>query len=315
MTTSVRFDRLETERLIMRRWQESDRAPFAELNADPETMRFFPDTLDRAASDAVIEMIETRFDRQGFGFWALEVAATGTFIGFTGLNPLPDGVPGAGGMEVGWRLARHAWHHGYATEAARAALGVAFDNMGLPEIWSMTAVLNEPSRAVMRRLGLTETTRFDHPRIPAGNPLRPQVAYHGTRPANLRTGALSTAEIGQRRVRMRRGVHPGGRSRLLGRHDGTGRDCQLQLRSFKEPVDVDLLAADVCGVPLAADQQGVDQRAAERIQVRLQRGVVGHALDARRQAVPDLDHPPQQRLEVGIPVEGPFLALRDGAGR
>ena len=178
--TSERFDRLETERLIMRRWQESDRAPFADLNTDPETMRFFPNTLDRAAS---VAMIETRFERQGFGFWALEVAATGTFIGFTGLNPLPDGVPGAGGMEVGWRLARHAWHHGYATEAARAALGVAFDNMGLPEIWSMTAVLNEPSQAVMRRLGLTETTRFDRPRIPPGDPLRPQVAYHGTRPA------------------------------------------------------------------------------------------------------------------------------------
>jgi Acetyltransferase (GNAT) domain len=71
----------------------------------------------------------------------------------------------------------------YATEAARAALGVAFDNMGLPKIWSMTAVLNEPSQAVMRRLGLTETTRFDHPRIPPGDPLRPQVAYHGARPA------------------------------------------------------------------------------------------------------------------------------------
>jgi RimJ/RimL family protein N-acetyltransferase len=181
VTTSARFDRLETERLIMRRWQNSDRAPFAELNADPETMRFFPGTLDRAASDAVIEKIETRFSRQGFGFWALEVAATGTFIGFTGLGPLPDGVPGAGGTEIGWRLARHAWHHGYATEAARAALGVAFDNLGLPEIWSLTAALNEPSRAVMRRLGLTETARFDHPRIPPGDPRRPQVAYHARR--------------------------------------------------------------------------------------------------------------------------------------
>src|ERR1035438_5480965 len=119
--TSERFDRLETERLIMRRWQESDRAPFADLNADPETMRFFPNTLDRAASDAMIDMIETRLERQGFGFWALEVAATGTFIGFTGLNLLPDGVPGAGGMEVGWRLARHAWHPRHATQAAPGA--------------------------------------------------------------------------------------------------------------------------------------------------------------------------------------------------
>lgn len=186
MTAAVRFDRLVTERLVMRRWLESDRAPFAELNADPETMRFFPAPLDRAASDAMIETIETRFDRQGFGFWALEVAATGTFIGCTGLNPLPDGVPGGGGVEVGWRLASHAWHHGYATEAARAALGVAFDHLGLPEIWSMTAVRNEPSRAVMRRLGLTERTRFDHPRIPPGHPLRPQVACHRTRPASTR---------------------------------------------------------------------------------------------------------------------------------
>ena len=125
----------------------------------------------------------------------LEVAATGTFIGFTGLNPLPDGVPGAGGFEVGWRLARHAWHHGYATEAARAALGIAFDNLGLPEIWSLTAVLNEPSQAVMRRLGLTEWTRFDHPRIPPGNPLRPHVAYHRTRPV-LRGGPSITRTFG-----------------------------------------------------------------------------------------------------------------------
>jgi RimJ/RimL family protein N-acetyltransferase len=180
MVARARFDRLETERLIMRRWREPDRAPFAELNADPETMRFFPNTLDRAASDAMIEAIEARFDRQGFGFWALEVASTGTFIGFTGLNPLPDGVPGVGGLEVGWRLARHAWHHGYATEAARAALSVAFDGLGLPEVWSMTAVLNGPSVAVMRRLGLTEAARFDHPRIPPGDPLRPQVAYRGS---------------------------------------------------------------------------------------------------------------------------------------
>ena len=198
MGSGERFDRLETELIIMRRWQESDRAPFAELNADPETMRFFPNLLDRAASDALIEMIETRFDRQGFGFWALEVAATGTFIGFTGLNPLPDGVPGAGGMEVGWRLARHAWHHGYATEAARAALGVAFDNMGLPEIWSMTAVLNEPSQAVMRRLGLTKTTRFDHPRIRRA--IRSGRRWSITAPARLRPNSHDQGQSWQQRT-------------------------------------------------------------------------------------------------------------------
>jgi RimJ/RimL family protein N-acetyltransferase len=182
MTEPTRFDALRTDRLLMRRWRESDREPFAALNADPKTMRFFPGTLDRAASDALVDHIEARFDRLGYGLWALEVSRTGEFIGFTGLNPMPDGVPGAGGVEVGWRLARQAWHYGYATEAARAALGVAFDGVGLSEIWSMTAVLNEPSAAVMRRLGMTEVARFLHPNVPAGHPLQPHVAYHLSRP-------------------------------------------------------------------------------------------------------------------------------------
>jgi RimJ/RimL family protein N-acetyltransferase len=168
---------MRTDRLIMRRWRDSDREPFAELNGDAETMQFFPSTMDRAASDALVDRIEASFERQGFGLWALEVAATGRFIGFTGLNPMPDGVPGAGGMEVGWRLRKDAWHHGYATEAARAALGVAFDGAGLDEIWSMTAILNEPSQAVMRRIGLTQHGFFEHPSVPEGSPIRPHVVY------------------------------------------------------------------------------------------------------------------------------------------
>jgi RimJ/RimL family protein N-acetyltransferase len=172
-----RFDVLRTDRLIMRRWRDADRDPFAALNADPEVMRYFPASLDRDASDALVDRIEELFQRQGFGLWALEVAGTGEFIGFTGLNPMPAGVPGAGGMEVGWRLARHAWRHGYATEAAAAAAGVAFQGAGLAEIWSMTAAANEPSQAVMRRLGMTLHARFDHPGVEAGHPLRPHVAY------------------------------------------------------------------------------------------------------------------------------------------
>ena len=182
MTGSARFDTIRTDRLLMRRWLESDREPFADLNGDPETLLFFAATLDRAASDAYIDLIESRFERLGYGLWALEIRETGEFIGFTGLNPMPDDVPGAGGVEVGWRLAKHAWHHGYATEAARAALAVAFDGVGLNEIWSMTAVLNEPSIAVMRRLGMTEVARFDHPRVPEGSPVRPHVTYHLARP-------------------------------------------------------------------------------------------------------------------------------------
>ena len=177
------FDSIRTERLLMRRWRDSDRGPFAAMNADPEVMRYFPETLGRTASDGYLDRIEALFQRQGFGRWALEHTATGRFLGFTGLNPMPPGVPGAGGMEVGWRLARHAWHQGFATEAATAALDVAFRGAGLAEVWSMTAVLNEPSQAVMRRLGMTLYGHFDHPRVEVGHPVRPHVVYRIARPA------------------------------------------------------------------------------------------------------------------------------------
>jgi RimJ/RimL family protein N-acetyltransferase len=122
--------------------------------------------------------MEARFAEHGVGLWALEVAGSGELIGFTGLAPMPPAdVPGAGGTEVGWRLARAAWHQGYASEAARAALAVGFTGLGLAEIWSITAVLNEPSQAVMRRIGMTEYGYFEHPALPEGHELRPHVAY------------------------------------------------------------------------------------------------------------------------------------------
>ena len=171
------YREIHTERLLMRGWCDSDRAPFAALNADPEVMRYFPAALDRAESDQLIDRIDERFDQQGFGLWALEVLESGEFVGFTGLNPMPDGVPGAGDQEVGWRLDQRAWHRGYATEAARAALDVGLYRLGLPVIWSMTAVINTPSQAVMQRLGMVRHGLFDHPRIETGHPLRPHVVY------------------------------------------------------------------------------------------------------------------------------------------
>ncbi|MFH5822700.1 GNAT family N-acetyltransferase [Georgenia sp. AZ-5] len=171
-----RFDEVSTPRLLMRRWREEDREPFAAMNADPEVMRYFPAVLDRAESDALVDRIELHLVRHGFGLWALELRATGDLLGFTGLNPMPDGVPGAGGYEIGWRLARGAWHQGFATEAARAALDVGLGSLGLPEIWSMTALVNTPSQAVMRRLGMRRHGEFDHPRVPEG-PLRRHVLY------------------------------------------------------------------------------------------------------------------------------------------
>jgi RimJ/RimL family protein N-acetyltransferase len=187
VVVTTRFDELRTERLLMRRWRDSDRDPFAAMNADPEVMRHFPSLMDRARSDAFVDLIDERFETQGFGLWALELAETGEFLGYTGLNPMPDGVPGAGDMEIAWRLARAAWGHGYATEAARAGVHVAFGGAGLARIWSMTAVTNTASQAVMRRIGMTLHGHFDHPRIPADSPVRPHVIYRLDRPGRPKT--------------------------------------------------------------------------------------------------------------------------------
>ncbi|WP_227023385.1 GNAT family N-acetyltransferase [Actinomadura rubrobrunea] len=173
---------LTTPRLRLRRWRDSDRPAFADLNADPQVMRYFPAALTRAESDALIDRIETHFDRHGFGLWAIEHTATGAFLGFTGLSTADFHAHFTPAVEIGWRLARHAWGRGYATEAARSALAHGFTAAGLSEIVSFTAVPNQRSQAVMRRLGMTRDPRddFDHPALPAGHPLRRHVLYRLT---------------------------------------------------------------------------------------------------------------------------------------
>ena len=169
---------LRTPRLLLRRWRESDRAPFAAMNADPAVMEHFPSPMTRAESDAFARRIEAAFEEQGFGLWAVEVSASGEFAGFTGLAPVRFEAPFAPAVEIGWRLAVPAWGHGYATEAATAALSFAFDELQCPEVVAFTAVENERSIQVMRRLGMTRdpVDDFDHPSVADGS-LRRQVLY------------------------------------------------------------------------------------------------------------------------------------------
>lgn len=168
-----------TARLLLRPWREADREPFAELNTDPEVMEYFPSTLSRGESDAMVTRIERRMRENGWGLWALEVTTgehAGRFAGFTGLAR-PTWDPSL--TEVGWRLPRWAWGHGYATEAAREAVRVGFDEVGLEEIVSFTVPTNLRSQAVMRRLGMTRDPAddFDYPTIAEGHPLRRSVLY------------------------------------------------------------------------------------------------------------------------------------------
>ena len=170
---------IETERLLLRQWRHEDREPFARLNADPEVMEFFPAPLSRAESDAAADGNERQIEEHGWGLWAVEVVATGEFIGFTGLWQVPDDYPFVPAVEVGWRLARSNWGQGFATEAALAAVEFGFRDLRLDEIVSMTSVGNLRSRRVMEKLGLTHDPAddFDHPRIPEGHPLRRHVLY------------------------------------------------------------------------------------------------------------------------------------------
>lgn len=168
-----------TERLVMRGWRETDRAAWAAMNADPEVMRYFHDTLTREQSDAMLDRMGAALEERGWGLWALERQDTGELIGFTGLAVPAHDLPFQPCVEVGWRLARSAWGLGFATEAGRESLRVGFDEVGLGEVVSMTSVLNGPSRAVMHRLGMTRDPAddFEHPAVPPGHPLRPHVLY------------------------------------------------------------------------------------------------------------------------------------------
>jgi len=169
---------LSTSRLLLREWRESDLVPFAELNADPEVMRYFPAALDQAQSDEFAARVRATLAKQGWGLWAAEVPGIAPFIGFVGLNQVRFQAHFTPAIEVGWRLERHFWGYGYATEAARTALEFAFDRLDSEQIVSFTTAGNERSRRVMRRLGMTHdpSDDFDHPAVPEG-PLRRHVLY------------------------------------------------------------------------------------------------------------------------------------------
>jgi ribosomal-protein-alanine N-acetyltransferase len=145
-------------------------------------MAQFPAPLSRAESEFVLEQIEVGFDRDGFGIWAVETLADTTFLGLTGISPVPFAAAFTPAVEVGWRLLPAAWGHGYATEAARASLDFGFGSAGLDEIVSFASASNQRSIAVMKRLNMRHEPGqdFDHPLMEKGHPLAPHVIYRIT---------------------------------------------------------------------------------------------------------------------------------------
>ncbi|MCC9609545.1 GNAT family N-acetyltransferase [Blastopirellula sp. JC732] len=170
---------LQTERLVLRGWNDADLAHFAELNADPLVMEFFPALLSRVESDAMAMRMQRHLDQYGWGLWAVEVRETGLFAGFIGLAEPKFQADFTPCVEIGWRLGTPFWRKGYATEGAAAVLAFGFGELGLGEIVSFTTESNWRSRRVMERIGMTRdpTGDFDHPSLPGESHLRRHVLY------------------------------------------------------------------------------------------------------------------------------------------
>jgi RimJ/RimL family protein N-acetyltransferase len=175
---------LRTARLQLRPWIDADREPFARMNADPRVMQFFTAPLSRAESDALADRIRSHLEQHGWGLWAVDVPGVTPFAGFVGLSRPMFAAAFTPCVEVGWRLDTPYWGHGYATEAALAALAFGFDTLALPEIVSFTTESHRASRRVMERIGMTHDPRddFDHPGVPADHPLHRHVLYRKRRP-------------------------------------------------------------------------------------------------------------------------------------
>ena len=182
---------LRTPRLLLRRWRDTDLAPFAALNADPLVMEHFPAPLRPEQSDDLADRIDAGFDERGWGLWAIEIPGTAPFAGFIGLNPAVFDAPFTPAVEVGWRLARAHWRRGYATEGALAALSFGFDELALDEVVSFTTHGNTRSRRVMERLGMRRAPAddFENPNLPDGDALRRYVLYRLDRPTWQRNAA------------------------------------------------------------------------------------------------------------------------------
>ncbi len=168
---------IQTERLILRRWREEDRAPFVALHEDPEVAYWLGGPKLVAGMGEAIDRYNAQIDAHGFGKFALERREDGALLGAVGVSPVFQGLP-IEGFEVGWRLTRSAWGEGYASEAARAAIADAFAHE-LDEIISFTTQANRRSQAVMGRIGMVRDPGrdWDHPALEEGDPLRRHLVW------------------------------------------------------------------------------------------------------------------------------------------
>jgi RimJ/RimL family protein N-acetyltransferase len=173
---------IETERLILRRWQDSDRPAWHTMGRDRAVMEFLGPPLSAEDADIAMRRQNDLIDSIGHAFWAIERKEDGAFLGFCGLKPGPEGTPLFGETEIGWRLAQHGWGKGYAKEAAQASLDWAWTHLDVPSVAAMTVLGNTRSWGLMERLGMVRVPEQDfiHPKAPEW--LNPHITYRIARP-------------------------------------------------------------------------------------------------------------------------------------
>ncbi|MDE6553592.1 MAG: GNAT family N-acetyltransferase [Muribaculaceae bacterium] len=167
---------IETDRMILRAWKAEDMSLFAKMNRDVRVMRYFPSILTAEQTESFYNRIQTEFERNGWGLYAVELKSNGIFIGYVGLHEIGFDANFTPGIEIGWRLAADYHNQGLATEAAKEVLKLAKEK-GLQRLYSFTAKQNSPSERVMQKIGMTKAGEFEHPNLSSDSPLRTHVLY------------------------------------------------------------------------------------------------------------------------------------------
>jgi RimJ/RimL family protein N-acetyltransferase len=171
---------IETERLVLRDWQDRDRAPLIAMNQDPAVRAHLGPIQTAAETHAAVDRLIAVAAAHGHTFWAIERRGDAEFLGFCGLKIAPEGIDGIeGATEIGWRLRRDAWGYGYAREAALACLAWGWANLPVDRIIAITTPANTASWGLMLRLGMVRRHEldFNHPAVPADDPLSPHITY------------------------------------------------------------------------------------------------------------------------------------------
>ena len=168
---------IETQRLLLRRWQESDIEAFTIMNADTDVMRYFTAALSSEETKSFYDSIQQEFSEYGYGLYAVEEKDSGCFIGYIGFHWSRFDMDFCPCIEIAWRLDKRYWRKGYATEGAKACLEHGFENLSFNEVVSFTAIENIASQRVMQKIGMQFERYFEHPKVTEGHPLRPHVFY------------------------------------------------------------------------------------------------------------------------------------------